>query len=290
MDRSITQIKNILESLYEKYNRRSLIPPDPLQFVYRFSNPADMELAALIASSLAYGRVKQIEKSLNDLFKRIEYQPFKFISDFNPQKARKLLGFKHRFNTDRDIIRLFEILSILLHRFGSVEKFFLSEYNPNHQNIIPAATHFASRIHNLYAKINNTPPPQSFRYLIPSPEYKSPCKRLNLFLRWMIRDDDVDTGIWKSVPPSKLIYPIDTHIARLSKILGFHTKKTVSLKTAVQITLTFAKINPKDPVKYDFALSRVGIIENCTGKFRQQCECCQLLRFCLKKGGFKNER
>jgi uncharacterized protein (TIGR02757 family) len=99
----------------------------------------------------------------------------------------------------------------------------------------------------------------------------------------MIRSDDVDTGLWKSIPPAKLIYPIDTHIARFSKILGFHDKKTVSLKTAIQITDAFAEINPKDPVKYDFALSRIGIIEKCSGKVTDACDKCGLYIYCSKK-------
>jgi len=118
------------------------------------------------------------------------------------------------------------------------------------------------------------------KYLLADPARGSACKRLNLFLRWMVRSDDVDTGLWKSIDKAELIVPIDVHIARLSGILGFHSRKTVSLATAVEITEAFAEIEPADPAKYDFALSRIGILKNCTGRLRKHCTDCELYEFC----------
>ena len=100
----------------------------------------------------------------------------------------------------------------------------------------------------------------------------------------MVRSDDVDAGLWKSVDKAKLVVPIDVHMARLCKIIGFYDRKTVSLATALEISRQFAKINPSDPVKYDFALSRIGIIENCNGTIRQGCEVCRLYEYCKTKG------
>jgi hypothetical protein len=143
---------------------------------------------------------------------------------------------------------------------------------------------------------------RGLKYLLASPAGGSVCKRLNLFLRWMVRDDDVDTGLWKGVDKAKLIVPVDVHMGRLCRILGFypvrsnlgksahptsmqisngaHAKKTVSLSTAVQITKSFAEITPSDPVKYDFALSRVGITQGCSGKYDKRCDTCELNEFC----------
>ena len=123
----------------------------------------------------------------------------------------------------------------------------------------------------------------NLEYLIVSPSRGSACKRMNLFLRWMVRDDDVDTGIWKSIDKAKLIVPIDVHMGRLCRFLGFHNKKVISLKTAIEITSHFNEIEPSDPVKYDFALSRIGIVENCTGKYNSACQTCELDAFCRNR-------
>ena len=121
---------------------------------------------------------------------------------------------------------------------------------------------------------------RGLNYLLVNPANGSACKRLNLFLRWMVRDDDVDTGLWTSVDKAGLIIPIDVHMGRLCRILGFHNKKNVSLSTAIQITERFAEIEPDDPVKYDFALSRIGIVENCNGRYRNECRDCELFPLC----------
>jgi uncharacterized protein (TIGR02757 family) len=117
-------------------------------------------------------------------------------------------------------------------------------------------------------------------YLLCDPANGSACKRLNLFLRWMVRDDDVDAGIWKKVDKAKLVVPVDVHMARLCRFLKLYKRKTVSLSAALEITQAFAEIEPFDPVKYDFALSRIGIVEDCNGAYRPQCEDCELLEFC----------
>ncbi|MFC1636518.1 DUF2400 family protein [Planctomycetota bacterium] len=123
---------------------------------------------------------------------------------------------------------------------------------------------------------------RGLKFLLAGPAGGSASKRLNLFLRWMIRNDAVDTGLWKSIEPAKLIVPVDVHMGRLCKILGFYSQKTLSLSTAVTITESFARIEPYDPVKYDFALSRIGIVENCNGGYRPQCKSCDLCEFCCQ--------
>lgn len=273
------KIKDVLERLYAKYNHRYLIKPDPLQFVYRYSGRADMEVAGLLAAVLAYGRVEQIEKSLDDLFARMGDSPFKFALNFDEKKKQKIEDFKHRFTTGSDIAGLLTGLKKVLNKYGSIEKFFVGGYTSSDKNIIPALSKFCGSFLNMSRGHIS----KGLAYLLPRPEAGSVCKRLNLFLRWMVRKDDVDTGLWQSIDKAKLIVPVDVHMGRLCKILGFYEQKTVSLSAAIKITEGFAAVEPADPVKYDFALSRIGIVENCTGRPSGRCRACELFEYCSNR-------
>ena len=262
-------IKDILEKLYIRYNHRDLIKPDPLQFIYNYSNPGDIEIIGLLSAALAYGRVEQIQNSLTKLFAIMGDNPSEFVL---------------RFNTGNDIADLLELLKMILKKHDSIEKYFLIGYDSSHENIIPALSAFCDSLLKIYSTKHNGKTNQGLGYLIVSPTNGSPCKRMNLFLRWMVRNDEVDSGIWKSIDKSKLIVPIDVHMGRLCRFLGFHDKNTISLKTAIEITKHFAEIQPDDPVKYDFALSRIGIVENCTGKYNNSaCPACELNMFCKNR-------
>jgi uncharacterized protein (TIGR02757 family) len=209
--------------------------------------------------------------------------PFEFVLNFNAQKRRKLKNFKHRFTSGGDISDLLELLKKVLNRYGSVEEFFIQGYNRDDKNIIPALSKFCDSLLDMYAKTYTRPASAQLGYLLTRPSAGSACKRLNLFLRWMVRDDDVDAGLWKRIDKAKLIVPVDVHMGRLCRILGFHDRKVISLSTAVKITECFSEIVPADPVKYDFALSRIGILDNCTGKRRSGCELCELFKFCFRR-------
>jgi uncharacterized protein (TIGR02757 family) len=276
-------IKAVLEKLYAKYNHREFIKSDPLQFVYHYSKPADMEVAALLAASLAYGRVQQIEKNLNDLFGRMGTSPYAFVMNFDKAGRQKLNSFKHRFTTGRDISDLLSVLKKVLRQKGSIEKHFSSGYNKGDENILPALSRFCDSLYEIYSEQNGRKVSRGMKYLLASPVRGSACKRLNLFLRWMVRDDEVDTGLWNRIDKAKLIVPVDVHVGRLCRILGFHDRKVISLSTAVKITDCFAEIEPADPVKYDFALSRIGILGNCTGRLHNGCEICELFKFCSRR-------
>lgn len=276
-------LKVVLDKLYEKYNRRELIPPDPLQFVYKYSNPADMEIAGFLAASLAYGRVEQIENDLTDLFGRMGKSPFDFIMNFTNKKRTLLKNFKHRFNTGGDMADLIVLLHNALERYGSIERFFLLGYSSADRNIIPALSRFCDSLLDMHRSAHHGRESKGLAFLLAGPNRGGAAKRLNLFLRWMVRSDDVDAGLWRNVDKSKLLVPVDVHINRLCKILGFHNRSSVSLKTAVEITWHFAEIEPADPVKYDFALSRIGILEDCTGLRRDKCEFCELISWCRER-------
>lgn len=283
MNKRTTQIRDVLEKLYKRYNRRELISPDPLQFLYRYSKPADIEITAFLASALAYGRVQQIEKSLNNLLIRMGDSPSEFVINFDRDKRKTLKDFKHRFTTGDDISDLLTLLRTVISRHGSIEQYFARGYNPGDRNIIPALSEFCNSLLDIHAAGHKGQPARGLKYLLVSPAGGSACKRLNLFLRWMVRYDDVDTGLWKSIDQARLIVPVDVHMGRLCKILGLYDQKTISLSAAAEITESFAEIEPADPVKYDFALSRIGILENCTGRRRKGCEFCELFGFCSRR-------
>jgi uncharacterized protein (TIGR02757 family) len=276
-------LKTVLDKLYDKYNRRELIKPDPLQFVYEYSNPRDMEIAGFLAASLAYGRVEQIENSLRNLLGRMGKSPFEFVLNFSNKQRDRIKDFKHRFNIGDDISDLFVLIQKTLADFGSIEKFFLRFFNDADENIVLALTRFCDTLLDLHRTAHRGRMSRGLAFLLAGPGRGGAAKRLNLFLRWMVRSDDVDSGLWRSIDKSKLLVPIDVHMARLCKILGFYNHRNVTLKTAVEITKHFAGIEPADPVKYDFALSRIGILEGCTGRHRTGCEACELFYACRKR-------
>ena len=274
------QTRDVLERLYAKYNHRAFVPPDPLQFVYRFPERSDVEIAAFLASALAYGRVRQIERSLTQLFDRMNGAPYDFTMRLNGAGHAKLRGFKHRFTTGNDIADLLNLLRHVLDDHGDLESFFLLGYDEEHLTVLPALSTFCDCLCQLYADAHRGQISDGLRYLLASPSRGSASKRLHLFLRWMVRHDEVDVGLWRGIDKTKLIVPVDVHMARLCRILGLHNDKTISQSTAVKITEAFAKIEPADPVKYDFALSRIGILENCTGDRRPECDRCELFGIC----------
>jgi len=251
-------LKNILEGLYHKYNHKRFIPPDPLQFVYHYKKKGDMEIAGFLAACFADGAVEQIEKFVTGLLSKMGNSPAEFIKNFSAKDKKLFQSLKYRFNTGDDIIGLLEILKKVLTRFGSLEKLFLKGYSKTDENIIPAATKFIQALNGKTSK--------GLKFLLSDPANGGTCKRLFLFLRWMVRKDEVDAGLWEKIDKSKLIVPVDVHIGRLSKTLGLHNRKTTNLKTAIEITGGFAGICPQDPVKYDFALCRTGMMENRGGK------------------------
>jgi uncharacterized protein (TIGR02757 family) len=242
-----------------------------------------MEVTAFLASALAYGRVQQIEKSLKNLLGRMGDSPYEFVVSFDKSKRRNLKNFKHRFTTGDDISDLLMLFRTIISRHGSIEQYFAHGYNPDDSNIIPALSQFCNSLLDLHAASHKGQTSSGLKYLLVSPVGGSACKRLNLFLRWMVRDDDVDAGLWKSIDKAKLIVPVDVHMSRLCKILGLYDRKTASLSAAKEITESFAGIEPDDPVKYDFALSRIGIVEDCSGRLRKGCELCELFGFCCRR-------
>lgn len=274
------QIRNLLERLYARYNHRAFVPPDPLQFVYRFSDRRDVEVAAFLAAALAYGRVRQIERSLTQLFDRMNGAPYDFTMRLDGDRRAGLRTWKHRFTTGDDIADLLDLFRRVLDDHGDLETFFLQGHREEHPTALPALSTFCDSLCRLHADTHQGQVSDGVGYLLASPSRGSASKRLHLFLRWMVRNDEVDIGLWRGIDKAKLIVPVDVHMARLCRILGFHNDRTISQATAVKITEAFSEIEPADPVKYDFSLSRIGILANCTGHDRPECTRCELSELC----------
>ncbi len=240
-----------LEELYSKYNRREYVHPDPLEFLYEYPDPADREIVGLIASSLAYGSVRQILKTVRIVLDRIE-TPSEFLRNASKSKLERTFSdFKYRFTTGEELAALLIGTGRVIKKHGSLQKCFVKGSSDDDVNILPGLCFLVDEIESEAG--------HQLGHLLPHPSRKSACKRLNLYLRWMVREDDVDPGGWYTVPPGRLLVPIDVHMYRICLALGLTGRKSADLQTAIEVTGEFRKVSPDDPVKYDFALTRLGI-------------------------------
>ena len=245
-------MKAFLEGLYLVYNRRELVHPDPLEFLYNYDELPDREIAGLVASCLAYGRVAQILKSVEKALTPLGPHP----RDFLMQDTHSLYSilsesyknFKHRFTTGGHVTDLLARASEILRSYGSLEEFMRSCLREG-GSMLPALNVFSRTL---------SPSREGFS-MLSSPEDGSACKRLFLYLKWMVRRDDVDPGGWTVFLPKDLIMPTDTHIHNITRQLDLTKRRQADLKTALEITRGFSVFSPEDPTRYDFALTRFGI-------------------------------
>lgn len=251
----LNELKNLLENLYENYKHKFSYK-DPVWNLHRFSDEKDIELIALITSAYAYGSVDQINRFIESFLNSIGNNPYEFTINFQKRKDKKFIKeLNYRFNTSNDLIRLIHSLSENLKEHRSLKNLFSIGLKKDSPNIIEALTHFSKGINAVTKHTGG----KYYHYLVSNPINGSTCKRMNLFLRWMVRKDEIDLGIWSGIGASKLIMPVDTHIARISKKLKLVKRKSIDLKFAVELTEVMKKLDPLDPVKYDFALCHIGI-------------------------------
>ena len=240
--------KAFFEALYRRYNRKNLVRPDPLEFLSRWADVRERETGALLAACFAYGNVKAILKNLDFLFS-VMPQPRSYILAATPKRLKKdFHSFKYRFTTAEELGRFILCIQKVLRRYGTLEACFLSALSPQDTTAEKALKHFARQLRSGGA----------IPTLVPDPDKGSALKRLNLFLRWMVRRDDVDPGGWQ-VPPRLLIVPLDVHMHRCARALGLTRRSSADMKTALEITRSLARFCPQDPVKYDFCITRFGI-------------------------------
>ena len=249
---NIDNLRHKLDDIYSRYHHRRFVHPDPLEFLYSYDEIRDREIAGLVASSLAYGRVMQILKSVGQILKKMGPSPYEYLMASDLELLRnEFLFFKHRFTPGEEMACLLSSARELIERFGSLNKAFLEGYDEKDHNIAPAMLIFSENINRLSCN--------SCCSLMPSHAGGSAFKRFNLYLRWMIRSDEVDPGGWKGIPTSKLLIPLDIHMSRISAMLNLTSRKQADMKTVLEITESLKKIDKNDPIRYDFALTRIGI-------------------------------
>ena len=259
---------------------------DPLSFCHRFSDPMDREIAAVIASSFAYGSIIIILRTLETIFASVGSSPRKFVEQFEPQAGlRTFSGFKHRFNDGRDLCALLWGLRQMVEQSGSVNDFFLEGHSVAEVDISESLNKYSAAVLSLdYAPVFGSgaiPPDSYFPFLFPAPASGSACKRLCMLLRWVVRPaDGIDLGLWHTVSPAQLIIPVDTHISRIGRYLGLTSRKAADWRMAREITASLRNFSPDDPVKYDFSLAHLGISDGCDGKDPGHCVPCLIGGFC----------
>jgi uncharacterized protein (TIGR02757 family) len=251
------------------------IEPDPLQLVLRYDDPLDQETVGLIAAAFAYGRADTIVTNIGRVLLKMRPSPYRYLASFDrPEAVRRFAGFAHRFHKTPELIALFERIARVIRTRGSLGALFRESYDAGDADIGPTLTRFT-------AALLGPDPPPALRYLVTSPRDKSACKRMNLYLRWMVRRTSPDLGIWSFVDPAKLVMPVDTHIHRIATFLGLNRRKTADWKAARLLTDRLARFDAADPVRYDFALCRLGILSLCSRKKRKEnCDVCLLREVC----------
>ena len=249
-------LKEKLEYHYKAFDRSS-IAPDPLQFLHMFSDRKDIELIGFMASVFAYGNVKQILNTLNEILRISKREPYSYIMNFC---AEEEITLKHRFYTSNDIKMLFLLLKKIYKHYGSIEKAFMDNYTASDDNIGKTLSGFTAFMLSIAESLTGIGKiSQGIKFMFPDPLSGSACKRLNLFLRWMVRKDELDFGLWKGIRANQLVIPVDTHIARISRELNLTSRTNISWKMAEEITENLKRYDPVDPVKYDFALCHIGM-------------------------------
>lgn len=252
----ILNIKDFLDHKANQYNVPDFIAFDPICIPHRFPHKQDREIMALFAATLAWGQRKTIINKCLDLALRMDNAPFDFVTGHCDHDLRALLGFKHRTFNDTDLLHFIEFFKMHYESSDSLETAFFPDHAAD-WDVEQMLNHFRTYFFSLpYA-------PDRTRKHVTAPSQKSTCKRLNMFLRWMVRDDDhgVDFGIWKRIPQSKLMCPLDLHVDRVARKLQLIERKQTDWRTVLELTAKLREFDPVDPAKYDFALFGLGIEE-----------------------------
>jgi uncharacterized protein (TIGR02757 family) len=278
-------LQEILENLYAGRSQTHLAN-DPLSFCHRYREPEDREIVGLIASSFAYGNVKIILRSLETIFAGMGPSPRGFVEGFEPARGlAQFAGFRHRFNDGRDLCALLLACRTMIEEADSIGEFFLGCYDREAEDITPSLITFCAAVLAFdYSPVfggDGIPKDSYFPFFFPSPATGSACKRLCMYLRWMVRPaDGIDLGLWRGVSPAKLVIPVDAHIQRISRYLGLTGRRQADWRMAREITASLRKLDPDDPVKYDFPLCHLGISEGCDGRDLLRCPSCPIMEVC----------
>ena len=275
-------LKAELERLYADFNHADSAA-DPIQIVRRFTRDDDREIVGFIATALAFGRVSSVLRSIERVLAVMGPEPAAYVRRFDPRRdGPAFAGIVHRWTREADIVAMLWLLRQMVDRAGSVEGFFLEGYDAGADDIADALDSFSTRAMalDLKAAYGRVPKRAGVCYFFPRPSAGSGCKRLNLFLRWMVRRDALDLGVWKRVSPAKLIVPLDTHVIRVGRCLRLTRYTSPGWRMARDITASLRRLDPHDPVKYDFSVCHLGMMNAC-GFSRPQADAqCPLRGVC----------
>ena len=271
-----------LDALYRDYNREDSAS-DPVHRVRPYRDNADREIAGFCAAALAFGRVASVLNSIDTLLKIMGPSPAAFVRGFDPGAPHpELRAMVHRWIRGTDVAALLWILRQILESSGSLESFFVDGLQEDAEDVSAALDSFSTRaltldIRRAYRRVPARP---GVCYFFPRPSAGSACKRLNLFLRWMVRRDEIDLGVWTRVPASKLIVPLDTHVIRLGRCLRLTRYVSPGWKMAADVTRSLRRLDPVDPVRFDFSICHVGMMNACGFGRKQADTQCPLRGLC----------
>lgn len=253
----MNDIKGFLDEKVELYNQPGFITNDPISIPHRFSKKQDIEISGFFAAILAWGQRKTIINKCLELFEKMDNAPYEFLMNHEEDDLKPFLSFKHRTFNDVDTLYFIHFLTWFYKKYDSLEQAFLLGQNGE----IDAMESILSRFHEFFFSLPDAP--SRTRKHIATPARKAACKRITMYLRWMVRKDSkgVDFGIWDQIKPAQLICPCDLHVDRVARKLGLITRKQTDWLTALELTEQLRTFDPRDPVKYDFALFGLGIEE-----------------------------
>ncbi len=285
---NVPALKPRLDELYRGFDSATAAT-DPIQIVRRFARADDREVVGFCAAALAFGRVASVMQSIEKLLAVMGAEPAAFVRGFDPARHGVALEpLVHRWTRGRDLAALLVVLRRMIEEAGSIERFFVAGDDPAAPDLSSAIESFSTRalqtdLRPVYGR--RMPARAGVGYFFPRPSKGSACKRLNLFLRWMVRRDEVDLGVWTMVDPARLIVPLDTHVIRLGQCLRLTRYTSPGWKMAAEITASLRRMDPADPVRYDFSLCHVGMMNACGFNRAQRDSRCPLRGVCRPSAG-----
>jgi len=256
------KLRDFFDEKVQQYNQPSFIQQDPICIPHLFKRQQDIEIAGFFAAIFAWGNRTIIINKSKELLQRMDMAPYEFVLHHQPADLKRLLGFKHRTFTDADVLYFIEFFHHHYKQYPSLETAFTKGFNKKDEHT-GAAINYFKQYFFIGDHLRRT------EKHISSPQQNSTCKRLNMFLRWMVRSDKngVDFGIWKTIKPSQLICPIDVHVARVAQRFNLLQRTQTDWQAAVELTTYLRCMDAADPVKYDFALFGIGVMETRFIKF-----------------------
>ena len=279
------RLKQPLDRLCREFDWTQRVEQDAIQFPLRYADSADIEIVGLLASCMAYGRVDLFGARVSWVLERMGASPARFVRSFDLDEQRtRFAGFRYRFNRERDVLAFCLAAQRLLASHGSLEAYFLDGYSPAHPHVGPALERFVAGFlgQDLSAVFPRNRLSYGFRHWFPLPSTGGACKRMHLYLRWMVRRERPDFGIWGGVPPSALLMPVDTHIENMARSIGLTRRRSRTWRMVEEVTAGLRRLDPADPVRYDFALCHKRMSGQCLNR-RDTAVCapCALKPVCV---------